>query len=62
MWPTQWYVFALEIVHFIYEVSVSQVDKLFNPFTLLAGPALVCYVIYKSTIPVDQGGYHLPWW
>lgn len=37
-------------------------DKLINPFTLLSGPCLVGYVIYKSTIPVEQGGYHLPWW
>jgi hypothetical protein len=35
---------------------------LFNPFTLLAGPALVGYVVYKSTIPSDAGGFHLPWW
>ncbi len=35
---------------------------MFNPFTLLVGPCLVAYVIYKSTIPVDDGGYHLPWW
>ena len=39
-----------------------QVDKLFNPLTLLVGPCLVSYLIYKSTIPVSQGGYHLPWW
>jgi hypothetical protein len=38
------------------------VDKLFNPFTLLVGPCLVSYLIYKSTIPVKDGGYHLPWW
>jgi len=38
------------------------VDKLFNPLTLLAGPCLVAYLMYKSSIPVDQGGYHLPWW
>ncbi|RDB16242.1 hypothetical protein Hypma_003098 [Hypsizygus marmoreus] len=38
------------------------VDKLFNPLTLLVGPCLVSYLIYKSTIPVEQGGYHLPWW
>ena len=37
-------------------------DKLFNPLTLLAGPFFVGYVVYKTTIPVDQGGYHLPWW
>ncbi|THH12786.1 hypothetical protein EW146_g7373 [Bondarzewia mesenterica] len=34
----------------------------FNPFTLLAGPGLVAYIVYKSTIPTDQGGFHLPWW
>ncbi|KAI0630081.1 glycosyltransferase like family 2-domain-containing protein [Trametes polyzona] len=43
-------------------VAYTMVDKLFNPFTLLAGPCLVAYVVYKSTIPVDQGGFHLPWW
>lgn len=37
-------------------------DKLFNPFTLLAGPGFVAYVVYKSTIPVSDGGYHLPSW
>lgn len=41
---------------------IVQVDKLFNPFTLLAGPALVGYIVYKSTIPTDKGGFHLPWW
>jgi hypothetical protein len=40
----------------------SQVDKLFNPFTLLAGPVLVAHVVYKSTIPTENGGFHLPWW
>jgi hypothetical protein len=39
-----------------------KVDKLFNPFTLLAGPVLVGYVVYKSTIPTKDGGFHLPWW
>lgn len=39
-----------------------QVDKLFNPFTLLVGPCLVAYIVYKTTIPVADGGYHLPWW
>ncbi|TFY77222.1 hypothetical protein EWM64_g6788, partial [Hericium alpestre] len=43
-------------------VAYTMVDKLFNPFTLLAGPVLVAYIIYKSTKPVDQGGFHLPWW
>ncbi|KAG1751333.1 glycosyltransferase family 2 protein [Suillus paluster] len=38
------------------------VDKLFNPFTLLVGPCLVGYLIWKSTISVEDGGYHLPWW
>ena len=42
--------------------SGAQVDKLFNPFTLLAGPFFVGYVVYKTTIPIDKGGYHLPWW
>jgi len=40
----------------------GQVDKLFNPLTLLVGPCLVGYLMYKSTIPVGKGGYHLPWW
>ncbi|KXN85843.1 Hyaluronan synthase 3 [Leucoagaricus sp. SymC.cos] len=43
-------------------VAYTMVDKLFNPFTLLVGPCLVSYLIYKSTIPIAQGGYHLPWW
>ena len=42
--------------------SGYKVDKLFNPLTLLVGPTLVSYLMYKSTIPVEQGGYHLPWW
>jgi len=28
----------------------------------LVGPCLVSYLIFKSTIPVADGGYHLPWW
>ncbi|KAK1228326.1 hypothetical protein PQX77_008637 [Marasmius sp. AFHP31] len=43
-------------------VAFTMVDKLFNPFTLLAGPILVIYLISKSTKPVTEGGYHLPWW
>jgi cellulose synthase/poly-beta-1,6-N-acetylglucosamine synthase-like glycosyltransferase len=43
-------------------VAYTMVDKLFNPFTLLVGPVLVAIVIYKSTIPVEKGGFHLPWW
>jgi len=43
-------------------VAYTMVDKLINPFTLLAGPVLVVYVMYKGTIPVLQGGYHLPPW
>lgn len=35
---------------------------MFNPLTLLVGPCLVAYLVYKSTIPVLEGGYHLPWW
>lgn len=38
------------------------VDKLFNPFTLLVGPCLVGYLVWKSTFSVADGGYHLPWW
>ncbi|KAF8625297.1 hypothetical protein AX15_005431 [Amanita polypyramis BW_CC] len=43
-------------------VAYTMVDKLFNPITLLTGPCFVAYLIYKSTIPIDKGGYHLPWW
>jgi cellulose synthase/poly-beta-1,6-N-acetylglucosamine synthase-like glycosyltransferase len=43
-------------------VAYTMVDKLFNPLTLLVGPCLVAYLVYKSTLPVDKGGYHLPWW
>ncbi|KAH9942536.1 glycosyltransferase like family 2-domain-containing protein [Epithele typhae] len=43
-------------------VAYTMVDKLFNPITLLAGPFFVGVVVYKSTIPVEQGGFHLPWW
>jgi len=43
-------------------VAYTMVDKLFNPFTLLAGPCLVSVVIYKSTLPLDEGGYRLVWW
>jgi hypothetical protein len=43
-------------------VAYTMVDKLFNPFTLLVGPCLVAYLMFKSTVPVDKGGYHLPWW
>ncbi|KAJ3479683.1 hypothetical protein NLJ89_g12317 [Agrocybe chaxingu] len=43
-------------------VAYTMVDKIFNPLTLLVGPCLVSYLMYKSTIPVEQGGYHLPWW
>jgi hypothetical protein len=35
---------------------------LFNPFTLLVGPVLVAIIVYKSTKPVSNGGFHLPWW
>jgi len=43
-------------------VAFTMVDKLFNPFTLLVGPCLVAVLVWKSTKPIDQGGYHLPWW
>ncbi|KAF9067769.1 nucleotide-diphospho-sugar transferase [Rhodocollybia butyracea] len=43
-------------------VAYTMVDKLFNPFTLLAGPCLVASLVYKSTLPSEHGGYHLPWW
>jgi len=61
MWRTRWCGFAF--VRFLkWGADALQVDKLFNPLTLLVGPCLVSYLIYKSTIPVTQGGYHLPWW
>ncbi|KAF9062743.1 hypothetical protein BDP27DRAFT_1385085 [Rhodocollybia butyracea] len=43
-------------------VAYTMVDKLFNPFTLLAGLCLVASLVYKSTLPSEHGGYHLPWW
>jgi len=43
-------------------VAFTMVDKLFNPLTLLVGPCLVSYLMYKSSIPIEKGGYHLPWW
>jgi cellulose synthase/poly-beta-1,6-N-acetylglucosamine synthase-like glycosyltransferase len=43
-------------------VAYTMVDKLFNPFTLLVGPCLVGYLVWKSTFAVADGGYHLPWW
>jgi len=43
-------------------VAYTMVDKLFNPLTLLVGPCFVAYLIYKSFLPTDHGGYHLPWW
>jgi len=42
--------------------AYTMVDKLFNPFTLLYGPIVVAVVVYKSTKPVSDGGFHLPWW
>jgi cellulose synthase/poly-beta-1,6-N-acetylglucosamine synthase-like glycosyltransferase len=43
-------------------VCYTMIDKFINPLTLLVGPALVSYLLYKSTKPIDQGGYHLPAW
>lgn len=43
-------------------VAYTMVDKLFNPLTLLVGPCLVAHLMYKSTLSVEHGGYHLPWW
>ncbi|KAJ6541270.1 hypothetical protein B0H10DRAFT_1757825, partial [Mycena sp. CBHHK59/15] len=31
-------------------------------FTLLIGPVFVARLMVQSTIPVSEGGYHLPWW
>ena len=33
-----------------------------NPITLFVGPALVSYLVYKSTKSIEDGGYHLPAW
>ena len=35
-------------------VAWTMIDKIFNPFTLLSGPSLVIYLMFK--------GFHLPWW
>lgn len=43
-------------------VAYTMIDKFINPFTLLLGPCLVAYILYKSTKKVDDGGYHLPAW
>ncbi|ORX40530.1 nucleotide-diphospho-sugar transferase [Kockovaella imperatae] len=43
-------------------VAYMMLDKFINPFTLLVGPALVAYLIVKSTKDVLDGGYHLPAW
>ena len=43
-------------------VAYTMLDKFINPFTLLAGPALVTILIVKSTKAVEDGGYHLPAW
>ncbi|KAH9919480.1 glycosyltransferase family 2 protein [Epithele typhae] len=43
-------------------VAYTMVDKLINPLTLLAGPVFVFYILYRSFIPVENGGFHLPWW
>jgi hypothetical protein len=43
-------------------VAYSMIDRFINPFTLLAGPALVCVLLWKSTRAVEDGGYHLPAW
>jgi len=43
-------------------VAYTMIDKFINPLTLLVGPALVSYLIYKSTLKIDDGGYHLPAW
>ncbi|OAX40903.1 hypothetical protein K503DRAFT_686565 [Rhizopogon vinicolor AM-OR11-026] len=59
IWTTHPYV-AYTMASFISACDI--VDKLFNPFTLLVGPCLVGYLVLKSTIPVEDGGYHLPWW
>lgn len=60
--PIQWYASPLSSPRLSINHSSAQVDKLFNPFTLLLGPVFVSILIYKTTIPVAQGGFHLPWW
>ena len=66
IWISHPYVAFTMVCHlapmFSRSLTDTQVDKLFNPFTLLAGPCLVFLLMWKSTKPVDQGGYHLPWW
>jgi hypothetical protein len=39
-----------------------QVDKLFNPLTLMVGPCLVIYLCFKSTKGARSDGFHLPAW
>ncbi|KDN42401.1 glycosyltransferase family 2 protein [Tilletiaria anomala UBC 951] len=43
-------------------VAYCMIDKFINPLTLLVGPCLVGYLLYKSTKSVEDGGYHLPAW
>ncbi|WVQ84637.1 hypothetical protein IAT38_006792 [Cryptococcus sp. DSM 104549] len=43
-------------------VAYTMIDKFINPLTLLVGPVLVMYLLYKSTKSIDDGGYHLPAW
>ena len=67
VWTTHPYVAYTMVItlHSFYGALLTillQVDKLFNPLTLLVGPCLVSYLMYKSTIGGAQGGYHLPWW
>lgn len=63
MWRTQWCAQSLSRLYCrTHRCFHGQVDKLINPFTLLVGPCLVSYLMYKSTLPISKGGYHLPWW
>ncbi len=60
---TPWYVFCkLPWDLAMVDMLRAQVDKLFNPFTLLVGPTLVAIIVWKSTKSVENGGFHLPWW
>ncbi|KAH9823252.1 family 2 glycosyltransferase [Melampsora americana] len=43
-------------------VAFTMVDKVINPFTLLAGPCLVFYLMIRSSEGNAPNGFHLPAW
>lgn len=43
-------------------VAFTMVDKIINPFTLLAGPCLVLYLMIRSSAGNAPNGFHLPAW